>query len=84
MVEFAAALYGDASFLKSLYSALRPNGILLTQVGSAPTLTDPPEQYTLNKNRQVFVDSLTEQGFQSILDYQEVRAVVPTLQEALE
>ena len=74
VVEFAEALYGDESFLKALYRALTKDGILITQVGEAPWRTDPPEQFSLNKNRLVYANSLINQGFQSIADYIEDHA----------
>ena len=72
MVEFAAALYGDEGFLRALYNALTEDGIIVTQVGDAPTLFDVPEVNSLHKNRAAYVNALIELGFQSILDYQEV------------
>lgn len=71
VVEFAEALYGDKSFLAALYNALRLDGILITQVGNAPYKDDPPEQMTADSNRIVYEQSLTRQGFTSIVDYSE-------------
>lgn len=73
-MDFAKALYGDNSFLNALYNALSPEGILVTQVGNAPAMDDPPEHLTTNSNREIFANTLAEQGFESIADYNEAHA----------
>lgn len=68
-MEFAGALYGDNTFLGSLYNALGPDGILIAQVGEAPDLSYPSDQYGISKNRFVFIETLMKLGFESIFDY---------------
>lgn len=71
VVEFAKALYGDGSFLGALYQALSKDGILITQVGNAPSRGEAPEHLTPNENRVIYSRSLAKQGFMSIADYTE-------------
>ena len=71
VVEFAGALYGDKSFLGSLYNALGPDGILISQVGEAPGMTDPSDTHSRDKNRNTFVETLNELGIESTVEYTE-------------
>jgi hypothetical protein len=71
VVDFAAALYSEGPFLRSMYNALSSDGILVSQVGVAPVLKNPPEEFSISKNRVVFMDSLIDLGFQSILSYED-------------
>jgi hypothetical protein len=71
VVEFAGALYGDSTFLSSLYNALGPDGILVSQVGEAPGIEDPSETHSRDKNRNTFVDTLVKLGIKSTVEYSE-------------
>jgi hypothetical protein len=71
VVDFAKALYGDSSFLGALYQALSHDGILITQVGNAPSRGEEAEHLSTNINRVIYSRSLAMQGFQSIADYTE-------------
>jgi hypothetical protein len=70
--DFVEALYDGGPFLRSLPNALSENGIFVGQVGQAPSLKDPLEDHSLNRNRVKFIQSLIDLGFLSILDYEEV------------
>ena len=71
VVEFAGALYGDKTFLGSLYNALGPDGILISQLGEAPAMSDPSETHSRDKNRYTFVKTLNELGIKSTVEYTE-------------
>jgi hypothetical protein len=71
--DFVDALYDGGPFLGSLPNAVASNGILVGQVGQAPDLDSPSEEYSLNRNRVNFLRSLVDLGFDSIRDYEEVR-----------
>lgn len=72
VVEFAGGLYGDKSFLGSLYNALGPDGILISQAGGAPAMTDPSDTHSRgDKNRNTFVETLNELGIESTVEYTE-------------
>jgi len=75
-VDFVEALYGDGSFLNSLYNSLNENGVLLTQVGEALVLGDISETYPGNFNyqRSRYEEGLKNQGFEAIMPYNEPRA----------
>jgi hypothetical protein len=72
-IDFVDALYSDGPFLRSLFDALQPNGIVTAQVGQAASLSDPPEDYSINKNRLKFIQSLISLGFETVRSYEEVR-----------
>ena len=69
---FVDALYDGGPFLQSLPKALSSNGIFVSQVGEAPYLHSPSEEYSLNKNRVKLVESLVDLGFENVRDYEEV------------
>ena len=67
------ALYDEGPFLKAIPNALSTNGIFTGQVGEAPDIASPREDMDQNRNRVKFIRSLSNLGFQSIIDYEEVR-----------
>ena len=76
--DFVDALYDDGPFLRSLPKALLWNGIMLGQIGQASSLSDAPRELSMKKNTvNKFIDGLTEVGFATIREYDEVRAFVP-------
>jgi hypothetical protein len=58
-------------FLGSLYNALGPDGILISQVGQAPEMTDPSDTHSRDKNRNTFVETLVKLGIESTFEYTE-------------
>jgi hypothetical protein len=64
-------LYGDETFLKSLYNSLTSSGILVAQVGEAVDEDEVAETYpeNLHWQRHVFVEGLISRGFSTIVDY---------------
>ena len=69
---FVDALYDGGPFLQSLPAAIAKNGILIAQVGEASRLKSPPEHISLNRNRVNFIRTLSDLGFVSLRDYEEV------------
>jgi hypothetical protein len=58
--------------MSALYNGLSEDGVLVSQVGEAVTISDPAQTYSVNKNRALFISSLTDQGFVNIAEYNEV------------
>jgi hypothetical protein len=52
-----------------LYKALGPDGILVAQVGESPEMAYPSDQYGVNKNQFVFIETLAKLGFERVFDY---------------
>jgi hypothetical protein len=71
--DFVDALYDGGPFMRSLPKALSDDGILVAQVGQAPDFRSSAEDFSINKNRVKFFESLVNVGFEHIRDYEEVR-----------
>ena len=68
--DFVNALYDDdGPFLNAIPKALSEDGIFISQVGESPTLKDPGEQWTEDRNRYRLVKSLAKLGFTTIRSY---------------
>ena len=76
---FVDALYDGGPFLQSLPKALASNGMFISQVGEAPYLDSPSEEYSLDKNRVKLIESLVDLGFESVRDYEEVSKSVSSI-----
>jgi hypothetical protein len=74
-VPFAQALYGDDKFMRAFFNSLSDDGILIMQLGEAPTYGAPDETYSKFKNRASTTTLLATLGFQSIHMYGEVSVV---------
>ena len=76
VIEFTGGLYSDKTFLGSLYNALGPDGILISQGGQAPVMTNPSDTHSRrDKNRNTFVETLNELGIESTVEYTEAHCV---------
>jgi hypothetical protein len=73
LIDFAGALYTDRSFYLSLFKGLSEDGILISQVGEALGIDDPPQEFTVDRHKAGFVRGLIDIGFEGVRDYQEVR-----------
>jgi hypothetical protein len=73
MQEIVGALYTDAAFYQALYNSLSPDGLLVSQVGQSPDPLSPPDDYSINRHLAGFTQGLSEQGFEIIRQYSEVR-----------
>jgi hypothetical protein len=71
--DFVDALYDEGPFMQCLPKALSDDGILVAQVGQAPDFSSSAEDFSINKNRVKFFESLVNVGFEHIRDYEEVR-----------
>jgi hypothetical protein len=58
--------------MSALYNGLSEDGVLVSQVGQAVTISAPAQTHSVNRNRALFIRSLTDQGFVSIAEYNEV------------
>lgn len=65
------ALYDGGPFLQSLPNALRKHGILIAQVGEANTVHSPSGEFSIDKNRIKFIETLVSLGFPTVRDYEE-------------
>ena len=61
-------------FLESVEESLAKEGILVSQAGIAPRLSDPDETYSRHSHRAKFINGLTNIGFESIMTYDIVSA----------
>lgn len=48
------------------------DGIFVAQMGEAPGIFDPSEEHSISRNRVKFIQRLTELGFETVRDYEEV------------
>lgn len=69
--EFVDALYDGGPFLRSLPKALKDDGILVSQVGEANSIRSPSGEFSIDRNRIKFVETLIGLGFPTIRDYEE-------------
>jgi len=69
--DFADALYGG-KFVDAMIGSLSPEGVIVIQVGSAPTIHDPPEHRGMYSQRDVLFKHL-EMRLNSMLVYEEGR-----------
>eukprot|EP00560_Eucampia_antarctica_P001782 CAMPEP_0197840080 /NCGR_PEP_ID=MMETSP1437-20131217/45396_1 /TAXON_ID=49252 ORGANISM="Eucampia antarctica, Strain CCMP1452" /NCGR_SAMPLE_ID=MMETSP1437 /ASSEMBLY_ACC=CAM_ASM_001096 /LENGTH=964 /DNA_ID=CAMNT_0043449631 /DNA_START=77 /DNA_END=2972 /DNA_ORIENTATION=- len=65
MVEFAATLYNNDDFAKSLFNSLDEDGVLVLQMGSSPEHSDPAELNTIDFRRHQIMDLIELVGFGS-------------------
>ena len=70
-IPFAEILYKDYVYWESLYNALTDDGILVAQLGDAPEIADPAEDYNEQKNRVLVLKTLQKIGFVSMHVYEE-------------
>jgi hypothetical protein len=73
MQEIVGALYTDGAFYQALFNSLSPDGLLISQVGQSPEPLSPPNELSVNRHLAGFTQGLSEQGFESIRQYSEVR-----------
>jgi hypothetical protein len=64
------AEYGD--FMALISELMSDTGVLVAQMGEAPSLGSPPTEVSEAQNRFKFIQRLPQFGFQSIVDYEEV------------
>ena len=72
-IPFAKALYGNVTFMQSIYDSLSDDGILVMQLGESADFDKPDETYSKWKNRVAAVQLLERVGFESTHAYEEVR-----------
>mmetsp|Transcript_22076 Transcript_22076/g.61400 ORF Transcript_22076/g.61400 Transcript_22076/m.61400 type:complete len:871 (+) Transcript_22076:139-2751(+) len=68
---FVDALYDGGPFLRSLPNALAEHGIMVAQVGEANTINSPSGEYSMDRNRIKFIETLVSLGFPTVRDYEE-------------
>ena len=74
-VDFVKAIYGEGSFMDSLYNSLTENGVMVTQVGQAVSMHDTAETYPghYDNQRAEYESALKNQGFEVVMHYEEMR-----------
>lgn len=70
-VPFADVLYDNEAFLRTLYDALSDNGIIVLQLGMAPNLNSPAEEFSIDSRRDLLTQSMARIGFKSLHTYEE-------------
>eukprot|EP00538_Stauroneis_constricta_P000422 CAMPEP_0119568268 /NCGR_PEP_ID=MMETSP1352-20130426/38409_1 /TAXON_ID=265584 /ORGANISM="Stauroneis constricta, Strain CCMP1120" /LENGTH=947 /DNA_ID=CAMNT_0007617637 /DNA_START=95 /DNA_END=2938 /DNA_ORIENTATION=+ len=70
-IDFVDALYSEGTFLKSISRSLNHAGMLVAQVGKAPMMRGPAEDYSIDKNRMKFIESLIDLDFEHVRNYEE-------------
>jgi len=70
-VPFADVLYNDQNFIIALYNALSDDGIIVLQLGMAPQINSPAEDFSINARRDTLTQSLVDIGFKSLHMYEE-------------
>lgn len=70
-IPFADLLYTNIEFLQSLYNSLSTDGIIVMQLGEAPTIHSPPEKVSRNSKRGKLMEILSKAGFKSMHIYEE-------------
>lgn len=67
--EFADTLYerGAPVFTQGL----RDDGVLVAQVGEANTIHSPSSEFSINKNKLTFIETLASLGFKAVQDFEE-------------
>jgi len=70
-VPFADVLYNNQAFLQALYNALSEDGMIVLQLGEAPSLKDPAEDFSRDSRRNMLANSLSDVGFKSLHMYEE-------------
>ena len=61
-VPFATLLYNNDVFLRSLYTGLTKNGMLVMQLGKVPSNLDPSESFSKNMSRLKVMEFLEDLG----------------------
>jgi hypothetical protein len=62
--------YGD--FVSLISKLMSSDGVFVAQMGEAPSLSWPANEYSAMKNRAEFTKSLPRNGFKNVVDYEEV------------
>ena len=62
-VDFVVELYTSDEYIQSLYNGLTSDGILVAQVGMAPSVTSPADEAGPFANRALMKKKLTKAGF---------------------
>jgi hypothetical protein len=67
--EFANTLYDNGAAIFS--EGLRPNGVLVAQVGEANTIHSPSSEFSIDKARSKFIENLVALGVKAVRIYEE-------------
>ena len=70
-VEFSDFLYKNDDLLNAFSNSLGDDGILIAQVGQAPSLRSQPESYSENNQAADFIRGVERSGFENIVMYEE-------------
>lgn len=70
--NFIEDAYSDDHFVQVLSNSLSPTGIFAAQVGEAPEVNSPPEEFSHFKYRHRLLQNLLKVDFEEIRDYEEV------------
>ena len=74
-VEFADALYNNNVFLSALYDSLHDDGMIVMQLGEAPSYVYPADELSVDKNRATIISLMEYNDFESFHVYEEVRTI---------
>ena len=66
-IPFAVELYTSDDYIRSLFNALNPDGILVVQVGESPNEDSPADEVGTFANRAMMKNKLVEVGFKRLV-----------------
>mmetsp|Transcript_5167 Transcript_5167/g.11371 ORF Transcript_5167/g.11371 Transcript_5167/m.11371 type:complete len:813 (+) Transcript_5167:404-2842(+) len=70
-VDIVDELYTNTTFLQSLYNGLHDDGAFIVQLGEAPRLKSPPDEYGSFQNRARVIHTLESLGMETMHPYAE-------------
>lgn len=71
VVDFSDLLYDNEDLAEAFSNALGDSGVFVVQIGEGNAANDPPEDFGNDSTLIAFRQHLTENGFQSIVEYAE-------------
>ena len=64
-------LYSDKEFVQTLSNSLTGDGVIVLQLGEAPSYKNPAEQFTKSSRRQLLIKLLEDVGFEEMHFYED-------------
>jgi hypothetical protein len=64
-------LYNDKDFVQTLSNSLTDDGVIVLQLGEAPSYKNPAEQFTKSSRRQLLIKLLEDVGFEEMHFYED-------------
>jgi hypothetical protein len=77
--DFSDVLFDNDAFANSMYASLNDGGVLVCQTGEANFLNDPSGFNSRGKDAVIFKQRLIDGGFKTILEYDDVSRIKPSV-----